>query len=88
VPFDKLYWLRIGLGVLGGLAAYRVFGLDYIDGILVGVIFYLASYYLARYLWFKELGRDQLGKIYSTGIGGYAMTFLFTWILLFTIMPA
>jgi len=42
------------LGVLGGLAAFRVFGSDYASGLLVGVIFYLASYYVARYLWFKE----------------------------------
>jgi hypothetical protein len=84
-PFDKLYWLRIGLGVLGGVAAYRVFGVDYVNGLLVGVIFYLASYYLARYIWFRKLERQDVGKIYSTGIGGYILVFLFTWILLFTL---
>ncbi len=80
--------MRIGLGVLGGLTAYRVFGLDYLDGLLVGVIFYLASYYLARYLWFRELDRADVGKIYSTGIGGYVLVFLFTWILIFTLVSA
>ncbi len=77
------------MGVLGGLAADRVFvpG-DYVDGLLIGVIFYLASYYLARYLWFKKLARENLMKIYSTGIGGYVLAFLFTWILLFTLAPA
>ena len=77
--------MRISLGVLGGLAAYEVFGLDYVNGLLVGVMFYLASYYLARYLWFRQLNRNDVGKIYSTGIGGYIMVFLFTWILLFTL---
>ena len=76
------------MGVLGGLAAFRVFGSDYASGLLVGVIFYLASYYVARYLWFKEQARESLGKIYSTGIGGYVLTFLFTWILLATLIPA
>jgi hypothetical protein len=77
------------LGVLGGLAADKVFvpG-DYVDGLLVGVIFYLISYYIARYLWFRELARENLGKIYSTGIGSYVLTFLFTWILLVTLVPA
>jgi hypothetical protein len=56
--------------------------------LLIGVIFYLASYYLARYIWFRDLGHEYLGKIYSTGVGGYVLTFLFTWILLFTLMPA
>ena len=75
--------------MLGGLAADRVFAPgDYVNGLLIGVIFYLASYYLARYLWFKEQARDNLGKIYSTGVGGYVLTFLFTWILLFTLIPA
>jgi hypothetical protein len=76
------------LGVLGGLTAFRVFESDYASGLLVGVIFYLASYYVARYLWFKKLARESLGKIYSTGIGGYVLTFLFTWILLSTLIPA
>ncbi|MGD0319246.1 MAG: hypothetical protein ABSB56_06095 [Nitrososphaerales archaeon] len=89
LPFDKLYWLRIGLGVLGGLAADRVFAPgDYVDGLLIGVIFYLASYYVARYVWFKDLARENLSKIYSTGIGSYVLAFLFTWILLFTLLPA
>ena len=77
------------MGVLAGLAAARVFSpSDYVDGLLVGVIFYLTSYYLARYLLFKGLGRENLGKIYSTGIGGYILVFLFTWILISTLVPA
>lgn len=80
--------MRIGLGALGGLTAYGVFGNDYINGLLVAVIFFLASYYLARYLWFRQLDKAEVGKIYSTGIGGYIMVFLFTWILAFTLVAA
>jgi len=76
------------MGVLGGVTAYRIFGLDYLNGLLVGIIFYLASYYLARYLWFGKLEREYVGRIYSTGIGGYVLVFLFTWILLFTLASA
>jgi len=76
------------MAVLGGLTAYQVFGTDYLNGVLVAVIFYLASYYLARYIWFRELNRDDVGKIYSTGIGGFVLVFLFTWILLFTLASA
>ncbi len=80
--------MRIGMAVLGGLTAYQVFGTDYLNGMLVAIIFYLASYYLARYLWFRELNRDDVSKIYSTGIGGFVLVFLFTWILLFTLASA
>lgn len=76
------------MAVLGGLTAYQVFGTDYLNGMLVAIIFYLASYYLARYLWFRELDRNDVGKIYSTGIGGFILVFLFTWILLFTLASA
>jgi TRAP-type C4-dicarboxylate transport system permease large subunit len=86
--FDKLYWLRIGLGVIAGVSAKVIFGADYYNGLLMGIIFYLGSYYLARYLWFRHLDKQFLGKIYSTGVGGYALLFLFTWILLFTLLPA
>jgi uncharacterized membrane protein YeaQ/YmgE (transglycosylase-associated protein family) len=81
-----LYWLRISMGVLAGASAETIFGTDSTDGLLVGVIFYLASYYVARYFWFKRLDKKNLGKIYSTGIGGYILLFLFTWILLFTLV--
>ncbi len=80
--------MRVALGVLGGVAAEVVFRLDYSNGLLMGIIFYLGSYYLARYLWFKKLDKEYVSKMYSTGIGGYVMLFLFSWILLFTLFPA
>ena len=87
-PFDKLYWLRVGFGVVAGLLANLLFSptLDYADGILVGVIVYLVSYYVARYGWYRSLERKDIGKIYTTGVGIFAMVFLFTWILLFTLV--
>ena len=87
-PFDKLYWLRVGFGVLAGFLSNWIFSptLDYTDGILVGVIVYLGSYYVARYAWYRTLDRKDTGKLYSTGIGVFVMIFLFTWILLYTLM--
>lgn len=86
-PFDKLYWLRVGFGALAGFLANWLFSptLDYIDGILVGLIVYLLSYYVARYGWYRSLERKDMGKLYTTGVGIFVMIFLFTWILLFTL---
>jgi hypothetical protein len=86
-PFDKLYWLRVAFGAAAGLLANWAFSptLDYTDGILVAVIVYLGSYYLARYGWYRKLDRKDFGKIYTTGIGVFIMLFIFTWILLFTL---
>ncbi len=88
---EKLYWTRISLGVLAGFAAestFRLFGgADaYSNGLLVGVLIYFVSYYLARYGWLKKVGQEQISKLYTTGVGGYTMLFLFVWILLETIL--
>lgn len=92
MPFDKLYWLRIGFGAVGGAFAYYVSLLDLqnalMDGITVAIGFFLVSYYLARYAMYRKLGREYFTKFYTTGIGGYIMIFLFTWILLFTMLSA
>ena len=88
VALNKLYWTRISLGVIAAFAAeavFRILGGDYTDGLLVGVLVYLASYYLARYTWFKNVEPEKVSKVYSTGIGGYVLLFIFVWILLFTL---
>jgi TRAP-type C4-dicarboxylate transport system permease large subunit len=77
--------MRIGFGVLAGVTADVLFGVDSGNGILVGVLFYLATYYIARYAWFRKVESQQVTKLYTTGIGGYVMLFLFVWILLFTL---
>lgn len=82
--FDKLYWMRVGWGVLFGFAVENIFRLDYTDGILLGVLGYLTSYYIARFAWFRKIERQNASKLYTTGIGAYTMLFIFTWLLLFT----
>ncbi len=86
---EKLYWTRISLGVLAGFAAesvFRLLGGDYSNGLLVGVLIYLLSYYIARYGWLKKVGQEQMSKLYTTGVGAYTMLFLFVWILLETFL--
>ncbi len=83
--FDKLYWTRISFGVLGGFAAENIFRLDYIDGFLLAILLYLVTYYIARFALFRKVPTDKLSKIYTTGIGGFTMLFIFTWLLLFTL---
>jgi hypothetical protein len=87
-PFDKLYWLRIGLGVFAGLLAEVITGSDFLNGVSLAILVYLVSYYLARFGWYRTLDRQFQGKIYTTGLGVYAGMFLFTWILLFTLASA
>ncbi len=86
--FDKLYWLRVGLAAVAGLSAEVLVGTDYASGISIGIAFYLVSYYLARFTWYRGLSRAGQGKIYTTGWGGFIMMFLFSWMLFFTLQAA
>jgi hypothetical protein len=70
--------------VLAGLAA-QLLAPDPATGISIGILLYLISYYLARFTWYRSVGREGQGKIYTTGIGGFVLIFLFTWMLFFTL---
>ena len=78
------------MGLAAGLLAYYVSILDAVDslwnGVTVGLGFYLISYYAARYGLYRKLGKEYFSKYYTIGIGGYALVFLFTWILSFTLV--
>lgn len=77
--------MRIGFGFLFGAATEYTFRLDVTDGALLGIIGYLLSYYVARFAWFRKVEQQNASKLYTTGIGGYTMLFVFTWLLLFTL---
>ena len=84
-PLDLLFWIRAGLGSLSGLIA-GVLGFigsnpQSVNGIIVALLFYVASYYLARYVLAIELPAGESRKLFTTGVGSFVMLFLFTWIL-------
>jgi hypothetical protein len=86
--FDKLYWLRIGLAALGGTGTELLVGTDWTTGLTIAIAVYLASYYLAWFGWYRGVPKEQQGKIYTTGVGGFVLVFLFTWMLFFTLQTA
>lgn len=58
---------------------------DWTVGVSVAIGIYLVTYYGALFTWYKGIPRAQQGKVYSTGIGGFVLVFLFTWMLIFTL---
>jgi hypothetical protein len=89
--FDKLYWLRIALGLLGGVSSFYLNQLGGDFSLLPATIFmllYLASFYVARYTWLKDIKPEDTSKLFFNGLGGFIFLFLFTWILLFTFSNA
>ena len=91
-PLDKLYWLRVAAGVLSGVFA-TLLGFvsanqpEAYKGVILALAIYALTSYAARYHMFKNAA-VSLRKIYTHGIGSFIMLFLFTWILLNTLITA
>lgn len=88
---DKIYWVRAVTAVVAGLIS----ALTYIfyplaeRGILIGIFFYLLSYYVVRFL--LGIKEDKEKNITPktfilNGLGTYIILWLFTWILLINIL--
>lgn len=86
--FDKLYWLRIGLAAISGYVTSLLVGTDYYNGVSIGILVYLITFYVARYAWYRGIAKEAQSKLLFTGIGGFAILFLFTWMLFFTLRVA
>lgn len=91
-PLDKLYWLRVAAGVLSAVLATLLgfVGVNQPEayrGVILAFAIYVLTSYVARYHMFKNIS-VSLRKIYTHGIGSFIMLFLFTWILLNTLITA
>jgi hypothetical protein len=82
---DKIFWIRVTLGVVVGASSQLLFSSDYSSGVLLATVVFLGSYYLVRYLWGKQFKKEEQVKLYTTGLGSYVMLLIFFWILLFTL---
>ena len=73
--------------VSGDLAGNCEGGLvpDYSTGILIGLFLFLGSYYLIKLTIGKKFPKADQGKIYMTGLGSYALLFVFFWVFLYTL---
>ena len=78
--------MRIGFGALAALVAALVVnlkvGAPLMNGITVGLAVYLLTYYLLKWLFMNKVEKPT--KILTMGIGAYALTFVFCWVLFVT----
>ena len=58
---------------------------DYSMGILIGLFIFLGSYYLIKLTIGKKFPKADQGKIYMTGLGSYALLYVFFWVFLYTL---
>ena len=89
-PIGTLFWLRIGLGVLAGIIS--AFGGNSVGadsrpyvGFGIMIIMFIMSYGIAKTMRIPLPTSDKK-KLITTGIGSYFFIFIFTWILVNTLM--
>ncbi|MGQ0794766.1 MAG: hypothetical protein ACT4N5_01095 [Nitrosopumilaceae archaeon] len=89
-PIGTLFWMRVGLGVLAGIIAtilggpidssYRAY-----MGFGIMILLFIVSYGIAKAMRIPLPTSDKK-KLITTGIGSYFFIFIFSWILVNTLM--
>ena len=87
---DKLFWLRVGMGVLAGSLS-AIIGNDQVEstrvvlGFGIMVILFAGSYVIAKSMRIPIPISDKK-KLITTGYGSYFLMFIFCWILVNTLI--
>ncbi len=87
---DKLFWLRVGLAVMGGIAATFIF--DSIEGEerRWASIGFMISIFITSIVMAKSMNlappRSDRKKLITTGIGSFVFLYLFMWIVSYTLV--
>ncbi|MDE1825972.1 MAG: Rab5-interacting family protein [Thaumarchaeota archaeon] len=88
---DKVFWLRVGLGILAGTIS-AIIGSTMshaheraYTGLGIVIVLFIISYGIAKSLRVPLPSSDKR-KLVMTGIGSYFLMFLVSWILVYTII--
>lgn len=78
--------MRICFAILAALLASLVVNLKagnpLINGITIGMAVYVVTFYLLRWLFMSKVEKPT--KILTMGVGAYALTFIFFWVIFVT----
>jgi hypothetical protein len=93
-PLTKIYWLRVALGIIAAfvctgyaIAAQKPFPGDYLflmNGITIALAVYLVSFYVIKREFLLQV--EKPSKLATTGIGIYFISWIVSWILLYTLI--
>ena len=89
-PLDKLFWLRVGMGILAGsLSAELGYSVEEASRPFLGfgimIILFIISYAIAKAMRIQLPASDRK-KLIMIGIGSYFFMFIFSWILVNTLI--
>ena len=89
-PLDRLFWIRVALGILAGTISAQIGNSLEIEsrpfvGFGIMIFLFIVSYGIARAMRIPLPPSDRK-KLIMTGIGSYFFMFIFSWILVNTLM--
>ncbi|HJU14322.1 MAG TPA: hypothetical protein VJ792_07700 [Candidatus Nitrosotalea sp.] len=89
---NRVFWLRVGLGILAGaVSAFLGSPMEVSQRLVVGfgimIVLFIVSYGIAKGFKVPLLPSDKR-KLATTGYGSYFLMFIFSWILINTIINA
>lgn len=86
---NKLFWIRVGLGVLGGIAATFLFESITGEDRRWASIGFLIALFIVTIIIGKgmkiPLASSDKKKLFTQGIGSFIFIYLFMWILTYTL---
>ena len=88
---DKLFWMRIGFAIIGGIAATFLFeGIEDSEehrwtSIMFMIVLFIVTCVIAKMMRIN-FSRADRKKLVTTGIGSYIFLYLFAWIMSFTLL--
>jgi len=83
-PLDLIYWIKLCLGALAAVICIVLRVNNVITGAGIGFATYVISDKILRQIFIEKVEKPV--TVTKTGIGIYVITFIFTWILLYTII--
>lgn len=86
---DKVFWLRALFGLTTGLVSgvLGFVGSTAYYSLLLLIIMYIFSYYLAKYVIAVEVPHKERRKLITAGLGSFIILWLFSWIAYNTLFP-
>ncbi|MFQ6094917.1 MAG: hypothetical protein ACE5NN_02125 [Candidatus Bathyarchaeia archaeon] len=83
-PLSLIYWIKMGLGILSAVLCILLPANNIFSSIGIGILTYIVSDKILRRLFIDKV--DEPSAVTKTGIGIYIITWVFFWVLLFSLI--
>ncbi|MEM2868162.1 MAG: hypothetical protein QXR84_06750 [Candidatus Bathyarchaeia archaeon] len=84
-PLNLIYWIKFGLGILAAILCMIMRVDNILFGIMISILIYIVGDKILKQIFITKV--SNLSAITKTGISVYFMSWVFFWILLYTLFP-